>query len=701
MRSRFLLLITCAMYLCGIPLHAQPEAPSDSSGSGVMKLIAKERPDQITLRWGFAEYPIWKAAARTGIILERAELQGNPNRDTPLEWKRLSAVPIKPYSMEEWKSRFQQEDSLAGAAVQTLYGQSVVTSSDPFGSIVELHMQQQNLMGFALLLADLRADLATGLGMRFVDTDVQQGKGYFYRIFPAAPIPDIELDTVLVMAIARTTAPLPAIMSLRAEEGERQVVLRWDRFEHLERSYGGYIIEQSFDGGKNFTPRSDIPFMSVTRDGEAEQPVVEYSIHVERNYMPVVYRVRGTTAFGELSPPGVEITAMGRDKTAPKQPAIQPYEIVDDASVKLTWELRGDVDEDLDGFMIAKGMSPEGPFDLITDLLPKTERTYIDRNVNTMPAHYYVVAAVDTAGNSRMSAPILALFPDSIPPAIPTGLRASIDSSGVLQLSWTANTEEDLQGYRVFYANDPSHEFQQLTTKISRDTSFVDTLTLKTLSEEVYYKVTALDYNFNHSPFSEMLTAKKPDIVPPSAPLIHSVEVKDDAVEIAWHPSPTSDAASHVLVRRRTGTEGWVRLDSIGGREFRSYRDTAGGAFVRYEYAVYAYDDDGLRSPLSNVVVAQRGGRLSYDGVKEVIGRYDDEQGKVVVQWSWEGDDAISFQVYRSDGTNPARLYRSVNAEDRRFEEPTTSGTWKYAVKVLYPDGGESPLRYTGAIVVP
>lgn len=703
----FLVLLFLGGGMMAAPAMAQSETDTDAAAvapdtaaSPVLRLIARGSSDSIVLRWGFSEYPVWKAAARVGFVIERAELRGGPNAPAEAPWVRLTPTPLVPLTLEQWKGSFAPEDSLAGAAVQALYGQSVLTSSDPFGSIVELHTQQQTLMGFALLLADLRGDLAYGLGLRFVDRDVQAGKGYLYRLSVAAAIPDIIIEPVTEIAVARPAEPLPAIQTLRAEEGEKKVVLRWDRYEFPGRSYGGYIIEQSTDGGRSFAPRSAIPFMPVTPDGEAPQPVVEYRINVERNYVPVTYRVRGTSAFGELSPPGVEITAMGRDRTAPKQPAIQPYQIVDDRSVMISWELRGEEDPDLDGFMIAKSMSPEGPFDLITDVLPKSDRVYVDRDVNTLPAHYYVVAAVDTAGNSRMSAPVLALFPDSIPPAVPTGLRASIDSAGVLNLSWAANGETDLQGYRVFYANDPTHEFQQLTTAITTDTTFTDTLTLKTLSELVYYKVTALDFNFNHSPFSDMLTVKKPDIVPPSAPLIRSVEVKDGGVEIAWHPSPTSDAKAHVLQRRVAGGE-WTRLDSLADGSVRSHLDAAVDAGVLYEYALYAYDDDGLRSPLSNVVTARRGGQLRYDGVAAVTGNWDAQRGAVRLAWEWNGAADCNFQLYRSSGTQPARLYRSMAGTERAFEEAPGSGTWKYAVKVLYPDGGESPLQYTGSIVVP
>ncbi|MCB2204697.1 hypothetical protein KQI65_08105 [bacterium] len=682
------------------PLHAQAQ-DADSAATFTMKLIAQGTPDSVVLRWGFEDYPVWKAAGRAGFVIERAEIRSDQKNPKEFVWQRLTPAALHPFSVVEWKGRYAPQDSLAGAAVQALHGQSVVTSSDPFGSIVELHMQQENLMGFALLLADMRADLADGLGLRYVDRDVQAGKGYMYRLSVAQVLPDFPLDTAVAIAVTRTPEALPAIQSLTAEEGEKQVVLRWDRYEHLERTYGGYFIEESTDGGVNFAPRNDIPFMPVSRDGEDPVPTVQYSIHLDRNYAPVHYRIRGMTAFGQLSPPGKELLAMGRDKTAPKQPAIQPHEIVDDKSVLLRWEIRGDADPDLDGFLIAKSVSPEGPFDAVSDLLPVTDRSYIDVDVNNLPAHYYVVSAVDTAGNSRMSAPVLALFPDSIPPAIPQGLHASIDSSGVVRLEWTANEEIDLQGYRVFYANDPTHEFQQLTRQISQDTAFVDTLTLKTLSEEIYYKVTALDYNFNHSPFTEALMVEKPDIVPPSAPLIHDIESMENGVRISWHRSPTSDAADHIIVRRERGSEEWTRMDSLISPAITSFTDTSVAAGMLYEYAVYAYDDDGLRSPLSNIISARSRAPQRYAAPDNVVGTWNADSGRVQLTWSFEGPPC-RFIVYRTDSNAPARMYHSLDSGVLAYEDAqVSSGTYKYALKAIYPDGGESALKYTPTVTVP
>lgn len=39
---------------------------------------------------------------------------------------------------------------------------------------------------------------------------------------------------------------------------------------------------------------------------------------------------------------------------------------------------------------------------------------------------------------------------DTIPPATPTGLKAVMDSTGAVHISWDANKEPDILGYQLF-----------------------------------------------------------------------------------------------------------------------------------------------------------------------------------------------------------------------------------------------------------
>src|SRR5205814_1810785 len=67
----------------------------------------------------------------------------------------------------------------------------------------------------------------------------------------------------------------------------------------------------------------------------------------------------------------------------------------------------------------------------------------------------YTVAAFDAAGNlSAQSSPASATTPappDTTPPSVPTGLRASAVSSSQINLSWAASSDNvGVSGYRVF-----------------------------------------------------------------------------------------------------------------------------------------------------------------------------------------------------------------------------------------------------------
>ena len=677
---------------------------SDTASGPNLHLLGRSYGDSVVLRWGATTYPAWKTAGRGGYVLERMEVTRNmPSR---AQWKRLNTTPIRPLTLDEWKAQYRPEDTLAGAAVQTLYGSAIVTETDPFGSIYETHLQQQSMHGYAMVLADIAPRLANGYGLRFVDRDVEPNRVYLYRLYSLADDPDQPIDTAMI-SLSVTEAPaVPTIESLAAVEGEKKVVLKWYRFEHSQ-PFTGYFIERSTDGGTTFSRLKDIPFIPVNNielddRNEGNFDTIEYRVELEKNYEPITYRVVGVDAFGETSPGGTQVTAMGRDLTATKAPLIAMPEVVEGNGILIKWELPYDMEDDLDGFIVGRGGGTEGPFEAISDYLPITERSFTHMGVDTLLPGYYVVGAVDTAGNLRNSSAVLGILPDSIPPAVPTNVAGFIDSNGVVTITWAPNDEADLQGYRVFFANQEDHEFQQLTTKITTDTIFQDTLTLNTLSEEIYYRITALDLNFNHSEFTETLVLKKPDIIAPVPPVVVSVEPGESGVQIEWYRSPSGDALTHTLYRRIADATDWETMFSSDEADFTAYRDSLAERGKLYEYALDAVDDDGNRSQISNIVTARPYDSGLRPGVDDLACSYDSAAGGIVVRWNYRfGADARVY-LYRGTPEGSFGLVASLAATDGEYldREVFAGSRYLYSLKVVSDDGGESvPVRSAEVVV--
>ena len=127
--------------------------------------------------------------------------------------------------------------------------------------------------------------------------------------------------------------------------------------------------------------------------------------------------------------------------------------------------------------------------------------------------------AFNSDGDGPLGTPRMVQMVDSIPPAPPVGLSAKADTSGMVLLTWLPNDELDLFGYRVFRANSLHEEFSQITAESVYANCFTDTISLKTLTKKVYYKILAVDQRQNWSAFSEVLEVGRPDVVPP-APLV-------------------------------------------------------------------------------------------------------------------------------------------------------------------------------------
>lgn len=83
---------------------------------------------------------------------------------------------------------------------------------------------------------------------------------------------------------------------------------------------------------------------------------------------------------------------------------------------------------------------------------------------------------------------------DSRPPAVPTGFYSVTDDEQV-RLYWDHNHESDLDGYRIYWNDEPSGWFEFMA--FTRDNYYIDRDV--TNGETYFYALAAVDYNGNES----------------------------------------------------------------------------------------------------------------------------------------------------------------------------------------------------------
>lgn len=664
-------------------------------------VLGKRQGDQNTLRWVANNYSNWQKVARGGVYVERYEIKNKGRRDNASR-VLLTAQPFLPQPLDAWKARFGALDTVAGAAAQSLFGSAIpVAGTGQFDLIVALEQQQKMLYGLGMLLADWRPDLADAMALRMEDKNINKSATYLYRLFPAVPLSGGEADTAYCLVTPEEDWRAPSVYDLKAEELEHGVKLSWTDDGNLYPS-SGYFIERSSDGGKTYKQLNIKPHIKIhtKESAELESDPSVFLDSLTANYKPYKYRVLGLNAFGETGKDGKVITAMGRDRTPPALPMTKEPAFERGKGLSLEWTIENP--GDLKGFLVGHSNTADAQYTpLHNSLLTPGTRSFTDPIAESRgQINYYIVTAIDTAGNAMPSLPRHYHFFNTEPPAAPTGLKATIDTTGHLVLTWDPSKEPDFMGYNVFFANAADHEFIQLNGEPMKSDTLIHNLRLVTLTEEIFYKVVALDEAFNPSAFSQMLRVKKPDILPPSAPLIRNVDVTDNSIRLTWYASPSHDAAFTQLFRRKSGETEWLRVQELS-QSVMTYTDTSIVIGQLYEYCLRAKDDDGLLSAYSTAHAGRAYPSPKGLGIQQFKAEKDKDKTQALLSWQLRKTAPARVFIYRAYNDGTMRLLQSTEAAAGTFSdaEVESGRTYRYAAKVVYDSGAESDMSNTVELV--
>ena len=143
-------------------------------------------------------------------------------------------------------------------------------------------------------------------------------------------------------------------------------------------------------------------------------------------------------------------------------------------------------------------------------------------------------------------------------------------------------------GYAIQFSNDSSHVFAVVTNKPVLTNSYTDTIMIRTLTERIYYKVVAIDKNFNYSDLSPYLALQRPDVIAPSAPLFTEYKRDTNSITLYWLNSTSKDVVKHILYRKAENTSSWTMIESQLKNKgiSSSFIDKKAEYGIQYEYKI-------------------------------------------------------------------------------------------------------------------
>lgn len=679
------ILFTCLMSVSNFS-QAQLEV-----GTCKIATIARYNQKGVELRWIPDNKTILKLSFKNGFTIERSDSGTN----------RFAKIGnVQAFDQTKWEQLVASETDSASKsnlelAMEFLFEipsseQNVISLDKGIAELNEQKSKEDMVYAIFVLTAIKDAKVAEALGLGFIDKTVQEGKIYTYRITLSAKSDLYKIENGIVN-IKAAINPNKYKNEVFVYAGDKQLTFAWT----INPNISGNFVERKADAENNFKPLNTTPFYDAKGEGYDGNINGTFKDDSLVNYKWYQYRFYGLTAFGEKVL-FAEVKGMPKDLTPPDAPILKLPKQITPKEVELAWDMYGNLN-DLKGFIVARSNKDSGNFNILhTTILNNKARKYIDKTFNENENNYYVVYALDTAGNISSSYPAFLTLIDSTAPVKPEIQSALIDTLGIVTLKIKLGQEKDLKGYRIFKSNSAEHELsvvKELFKKDKFDTTaiqviFYDTVGLNSLTQKIFYRIKALDFNYNQSVFSEIAIVKRPDTIPPITPVFTNVIVKENQVELYFAPSSSIDVKEQIVYRKLNVADEWKILMKLKSTD-KQIIDSNVKTGVTYYYSVRAMDESNLFSGFANMVYGK-----PYDsGVRPVVTNLSSkiQDKKIVLSWDYpEKYNGATFAIYKKNDKGDLVQYKKIT--EKLFVDSVVGKENIYAIKVFTSDGGQSSL---------
>jgi fibronectin type 3 domain-containing protein len=497
----------------------------------------------IKLRWAPANAKAWLEGKKYGYTVERHTLLIDSAWQESSD-RQVISLHINPKPLPEWEALMNTSD-YAAVIAQAFYGETFELNTTPSGDVGGIINQANELeqrFGTSVFMAEYDYEAAGLAGWAWTDSLAKPNEKYLYRICLNRPEKSDEKDTAVVFIGYEDKRELPQPVGLNALFGDKSVLLSWN-YALQAHTYHSYHVERMSPEDKSFRRLTALPVTVLNTDMRE----IFYTDSLPENEREYAYRVIGITSFGEEGAVSDTVRGYGQ-KAVSCVPHIYSGNFISENRAQIFWEFDCTETDLVDRMQIRRSDSLEGDYHLVMDHIPVTQREMSFDLYHNM--NYLKLYAVNRDSSFQESFPFLMRQTDSIPPAIPGGLKVVIDTLCVAHLSWDANREADFRGYRILRSFTAEEEKSSITPDFIPQNEYTDTLSLALLNSNVYYSVTALDIRYNESLPCKEVVAVKPNNATPDEPVFTAYEISGNKISLSWITDVNRPDIQYTLIRR-------------------------------------------------------------------------------------------------------------------------------------------------------
>jgi len=485
----------------------------------------------------------------------------------------------------------------------------------------------------------------------YTDSSVTNGTTYYY-VVSALDAAGTGPNSAQASATPEPPLQVPSVpQNLTATAGNAEASLNWS----ASSGASSYTVQRAVVSGGPYT-----------QVAAATSP--SYTDTAVTNGTTYYYVVSAANSAGD--------SAVSAQATATPDPAVTTPRIplgltatAGNGEVSLTWSPSSGATD----YHVKRSTTSSGPY---TQIGTPSSASYMDSSVQNATTYYYVVSAVDAAGESANSMQVSAVpaAPTTIP-AQPLDLTAT-PGNDLVSLTWSPSS--GATSYRVKRATASGGPYSQ----VGEPTSAAFTDTSAQNGTTYYYVVSALD-SAGESADSVQVTAHPVESATiPTAPMGLTAIPGNSVVSLTW--SASSGATSY-HVQRATASGG--PYTQVGGPTSAAYTDMAVQNGTTYYYVVSALNSAGESADSAQVSAQPVAPATTPTVPTDLTANPGD--GQVSLTWS-ASSGATRYNVNRS--TTSGGPYAQIGAPTSNGYTDTsvTAGTTYFYVVSAVDSAGSS-----------